>query len=177
MTNLEKLSNRNKRRIVAFHIGRGGRFYNSGFKTFLGENEISDYTTDLFFNEETKQYLNGNGEEVGLSEQDVASGVGVINIDNEYDTTYTVKIKDLDEAELCVMANEVSGREILAELFDNVDVLYAFGWLDEAINCDYFDFDIFNIEEISEDVYFSEDNSFEDNYKEINGKFYHKNVC
>ena len=34
--------------IVGFKIGRGGRFNNSGYKTFLGECKISDFTNDLF---------------------------------------------------------------------------------------------------------------------------------
>ena len=34
--------------IVGFKIGRGGRFNNSGYKTFLGECKISDFTSDLF---------------------------------------------------------------------------------------------------------------------------------
>lgn len=41
-----------KKIIVAFHIGRGGRFYNPGFKSFIGEKSINDFTDDLFINYE-----------------------------------------------------------------------------------------------------------------------------
>lgn len=34
--------------IVAFHTGRGGRFYNAGHTTFLGEKKISEFTYNLF---------------------------------------------------------------------------------------------------------------------------------
>jgi hypothetical protein len=34
--------------IVAFHVGRGGRFWNPGHKSFIGEHNIGYYTSDLF---------------------------------------------------------------------------------------------------------------------------------
>lgn len=37
-----------KKTIVSFHIGRGGRYYNPGHVTFLGENNINHYTGALF---------------------------------------------------------------------------------------------------------------------------------
>lgn len=40
--------------IVAFHTGRGGRFYNPGHTTFIGEKKISDFTGDLFLNYENQ---------------------------------------------------------------------------------------------------------------------------
>lgn len=44
-----------KKTIVSFHIGRGGRFYNSGHVTFLGENNINHYTDDLYIVYEHQQ--------------------------------------------------------------------------------------------------------------------------
>ena len=38
--------------IVAFHIGRGGRYNNSGFKSFVGEKNINEFVYDLFINYE-----------------------------------------------------------------------------------------------------------------------------
>lgn len=40
--------------IVSFHTGRGGRFYNSGHTTFIGEKKISDFTEDLFLHYENE---------------------------------------------------------------------------------------------------------------------------
>lgn len=38
--------------IVAFHIGRGGRFNNQGFRSFIGEEKIGKFTDDLFIRHE-----------------------------------------------------------------------------------------------------------------------------
>ena len=40
--------------IVAFHTGRGGRYYNAGHTTFIGEKKISDFTDDLFLRYENE---------------------------------------------------------------------------------------------------------------------------
>ena len=52
--------------IVAFHIGRGGRFHNSGHVSFIGFKTINEFTSDLFvsyenyteLSEELKKYPN-----------------------------------------------------------------------------------------------------------------------
>jgi hypothetical protein len=85
--------------IVAFHIGRGGRFNNSGFRTYLGEKNIAEFVNDLYLNEDETMYLDHNGNEV-LSMEDSLSGIGTINIDNDYDTTYTKSIDDCNEHEI-----------------------------------------------------------------------------
>lgn len=127
--------------IVAFHIGRGGRFNNPGFLTFIGEEKIGKYTEDLFLTYENayeigktiygrenlkrllesalednadaynrlekiglplgeKCYADACGNLVGLTEAEEESGVGCINIDNDYNTTYTCRLSDCDEKEL-----------------------------------------------------------------------------
>jgi hypothetical protein len=153
--------------IVAFHIGKGGSFYNSGHLSFIGDGvKIGDYTNDLFLNYkytdeiakklrfldehsedvfaysytspgakkahvytsredmlytfDTEQradlitevfgedpgqlmWFDGNGKAI-ISDEDVQSGIGVINIDNDYDTTYTTLLSECDEKELiCIM--------------------------------------------------------------------------
>lgn len=41
--------------LVTFHIGRGGMYYNSGFKTFVDlDTPINNYTDDLFVNFENR---------------------------------------------------------------------------------------------------------------------------
>lgn len=127
--------------IVAFHIGRGGRFHNSGFLTFLGEQEIGEFTDDLFIdydlssldcpliNAENKDlfyellyedefeelnkmfgitkadlgekiYFDSGGNGTELTESEFDSGIGKINIDGEYNTTYTCYLKDCSEMEI-----------------------------------------------------------------------------
>lgn len=41
MGNIEK-------RIIGFHTGRGGRFYNGGHTVCIGETNINNFTNDLF---------------------------------------------------------------------------------------------------------------------------------
>jgi hypothetical protein len=127
-----------KATIVAFHVGRGGRFYNAGHVTFIGQRKISEFTHDLFISYEnyyqiSKQiagrenlsallekafegdtaatnrlsgwgfelgeeiYTNGNGDPVGLTVEEAETGVGTINIDNQYDTTSACYLSDCDD--------------------------------------------------------------------------------
>ena len=130
-----------KNTIVAFHIGRGGRFNNPGFLTYLGEKKIGEFTDDLFLSHENyhkiakkfrdhenltsllqqaeegnkyaierleawgfdlgqELYVDCNGRHIGLTLQEEETGIGYINIDNEYDTTFTKLLSDCSEGEL-----------------------------------------------------------------------------
>ena len=163
----------NERKIVAFHIGRGGRFNNAGFLRFLGEKRIGDFTEDLYPGYENERdfkdrlgwdqsfdgipcildcftnrdletleksygiteeqlgeygYWKGNGNHSGLYEKQVESGIGTINIDNDYDTTYTTYLE------------ECSDRELEAIIYSDV---WAFIEHDsnENLNEDYLEYD------------------------------------
>lgn len=84
--------------VVAFKIGRGGRFNNSGFKTFEGFNEINEFIGDLFTNEETGEMYDESGNDVGLNADN--DGTGTIDIDGEYNTTICKRLSHCDENEL-----------------------------------------------------------------------------
>ncbi|NCX93142.1 MAG: hypothetical protein EBX40_00485 [Gammaproteobacteria bacterium] len=135
--------------IVAFHIGRGGEFYNQGHRTFLGEKEIGEFTDDLFLNFENQHsiyrkiqsrylpnlsslydaaienidddksiaarariekflgvkfgelvYFDEGGNPVDLTAEEEATGLGRIDCDGEYDTTYTKYLEDCTDEEL-----------------------------------------------------------------------------
>jgi hypothetical protein len=153
--------------IVAFHIGRGGRFHNAGHKTYLGEKEICEFLDDLhteFENQSDfknrygwdstndpdqrcildlltdedfdeleekfgiskemlgeKMYCTSAGNYTGLSQKDVDSGVGTLNIDNEYDTTVSMYIEDCSEDELFLIkqSNEFKSYELQEYLANN----------------------------------------------------------
>lgn len=135
--------------LITFHIGRGGRFYNAGYKSYRDQDTtINTYCDDLFLSYENefdilnnyKKYPNihtliqeclsdHNFERlarVGLSEDDFGQqewfymggspvglagdndGTGCINIDNDYDTTIVVFLKDCDENELRLILNSSS---------------------------------------------------------------------
>jgi hypothetical protein len=135
--------------IVAFHIGRGGQFYNAGHVTFLGCKNIGYFTSDLNLafenamkvwkaigNRENLQaayievmdsdndlnlaakfksrtgldlgnlvYVTDNGEVVGLTAEEESTGIGTVNIDNQYDTTFTCYLKDCSDAQLQLIAD------------------------------------------------------------------------
>lgn len=147
MTTTNNLQEAAQRTIVAFHIGRGGHFWNPGHLSFIGENKIDKYVDDLFLGYENqsdiwneikgrpnleekyyaavegdeaalsffadrlkmpfgeKEYFDGGGNPVGLTEREAESGIGIINIDNDYDTTYTCLLSDCDENELNAIRN------------------------------------------------------------------------
>jgi hypothetical protein len=99
--------------IVAFHIGRGGRFFNPGHLSFCGVKNI-DYFIDnhLFLNED--RYLDSNGKFI-ISVKDVESGIGTLNFDGEYDTTYTKLLSDITdrEKEAIIKGNNFNRIDIL----------------------------------------------------------------
>lgn len=144
---MKKLNEDTLNTIVAFHIGRGGRNFNSGHLSFLGEFKIDHFTSNLFsmfdnqkklsesmssddrdlFNDliaegkfteiENKfgisvkdlgeeMYYDESGNGVGLAVNN--DGIGRINEDGEYDTTYTTYIKDLTEHEIEAMRENIT---------------------------------------------------------------------
>ena len=123
--------------ILEFHIGRGGRFYNPGFLRYEGVTEGISYTTafeNLFpptdeygniDNDPEAEWLFSNGELSGLTNQQIQEGIGTINIDNDYNTTYTTYAKDCDKAEAYLVfleAQKFDGKwcfnEPLEEIFE-----------------------------------------------------------
>ena len=100
MKTLEKVLEENQDLIVAFHIGRGGRFHNSGHTSYIGEKNINDFTSDFFLNRDETFYIDCNGKEILAVDND---GTGKVNIDNDYDTTYACKVSDLSEEEINII--------------------------------------------------------------------------
>ena len=151
--------------LVTFHIGRGGRFYNSGHKTFQDSGKsIMDY----IYSNDCQFYIHDedeNGVEIPSNEQTLIdahgnelmdaedlktareTGCGTLNIDNDYDTTYTCFLKDVDDDEFYLLPadlkkeylfaiNELNSEKLdkvsddkLNELFDVTEEK----WLDELI--------------------------------------------
>ena len=107
MKTLTEVLEENKDLIVAFHIGRGGRFYNSGHLSYIGENTINYFTNDLFLSEDESEYLDLNGEKVGLLVEN--DGIGRIDIDGQYDTTYTTTVGQMTDEEVSAIINRGAG--------------------------------------------------------------------
>lgn len=107
MKTLAKVLQENKDLIVAFHIGKGGRYYNSGHLSYIGEHTINYFTNDLFLSENESEYLDPNGEKVGLLFDN--NGIGRIDIDGEYDTTYTTTVGQMTDEEVSAIINRGAG--------------------------------------------------------------------
>lgn len=94
--------------LMAFSIGRGGRYNNQGHLSFLDQDKsIAEYTDKLFITDRdskgrfiTPEYTDAGGHFVGLTLKEAETGCGSINIDGDYDTTYVCKLKDCSEEEL-----------------------------------------------------------------------------
>jgi len=98
-----------KQIYVTFHIGRGGRFNNGGFKKFHSEQnfyQLVDSLRDKLF---IQNRINGkfcksfihDGNGVSLTNDDWQNGLtGTLDFDGEYDTLITKNIIDCDELEL-----------------------------------------------------------------------------
>jgi hypothetical protein len=85
-----------------FHIGRGGRFWNGGHKSFLGFEVLNQEWDDLFLNEETGEAHDGAGNVIEAPEW--GAEFGLINIDFQYDTTYVCRLDECDNDELKLIA-------------------------------------------------------------------------
>lgn len=99
-----------KQIYVTFHITRGGRFNNSGFKKFHSEQKFSDLVDSfrdcLFIQNRDKKgkfckpfIHDGNGR--SLTNDDWKNGLtGTLDFDGDYDTLITKNIIACDELEL-----------------------------------------------------------------------------
>ena len=151
--------------IVAFHIGRGGRYNNAGFLSFIGEEIIGKFTDDLFGRYELESkfstrygyedthdgqkciieliqsydfveledkfgitqemlgdytYYDGGGNTTDLTQSQVESGIGTINIDNDYDTTYTKYLCDCSDKEIeAIKDSEYWNKEEIINLIED----------------------------------------------------------
>jgi len=94
---------------VAFHIGRGGRFYNQGHKAYEGEMDfrqvctmLSDSLFDCDRDERgrfRKPYLKDSNGSV-VSEDNPNGHTGVIDFDGDYDTWVVRELDGCDDDEI-----------------------------------------------------------------------------
>lgn len=117
-----------KRIIVAFSIGRGGRFYNGGHITYIGEKNFQDLiyirSNDLFernrdeYGKFCKPYLADASGNVVSDDDYKNSLVGTLNFDNEYDTMTAMYIEDCGDETLEIIAKsyEYKSPELRAYL-------------------------------------------------------------
>ena len=121
--------------IVAFHISRGGRFNNSGYKSYLGEKTFKDLISmnedNLYIVNRDQQgrfikpiFADGSGNEV--SDDSIDSLTGSLNFDGDYDTYIAKYIEECTDKELDTIrnSNEWKSSELneYLELRDKYDM-------------------------------------------------------
>ncbi|MDR1561109.1 MAG: hypothetical protein LBS23_02010 [Holosporaceae bacterium] len=133
--------------IAMFHISGGGGNRNElSFVGFDPISECSDFETELYlrddegnivdsFDEAEPHYewTNSQGNGVGLTYEEYESGIGRIDIDGDYDTTYTVYVEDMDEDEFQAMVNPGRGFYYLDDELDSALVEYGFSEQEVAL--------------------------------------------
>lgn len=93
--------------IVAFHVGRGGRFNNPSHRTFIGEKTFQDIidmanqADQLFYYDRDERgrfckpyYTDCNGN-IMVAAEDMDALTGGIDFDGEYDSDYAYAIEDI----------------------------------------------------------------------------------
>ena len=95
---------------VRFHIGRGGQFYNAGYKTYVGTvNDLSDCFGDAFLISEDEngntlpdsewQLEDGGGNVILSGRDEIESDTGVLDWDGEYNTDIVRHLSECDDDE------------------------------------------------------------------------------
>jgi len=121
--------------IVAFHIGRGGRFYNAGHKTFLGELNFRDLqklnADNIFYRDRDERgrfikikIYDGAGNFV--SDDDPKGLIGRLDFDGDFDTDYCKYIEDCTDEELQIIAKSIDFKS-----FELKEYLKARGYFEE----------------------------------------------
>lgn len=99
-------------KIVAFHIGRGGRFHNSGYKSVMphikklndcfSENSIviSEDEDGKALPDEEWELIDGGSNVILKGRDKIENETGILDWDGEYDTDIVKYISECDENEL-----------------------------------------------------------------------------
>lgn len=147
----------NMKTFLHFHIGRGGRFFNPGNKTFKGKRGIGDVlclcdngkNNSFLRNRDEKgrfcapHYTDQNGNFL-ISAKDVdANGEGCLDWDGQYDTDICIELSscDANDLQLILESDEYDKLNIIKEYFNmhadvNADELNTIADYEHAIaNC------------------------------------------
>lgn len=106
------MGNLNTEKIAVFHIGRGGRYYNGGYKTFkcFANSFDAEYFGVNVFE------VNGNiideAGDVVCTVEEYNSNKGTLDIDGEYNTYVWLPIADIDEDDLKLIYRDGGGHEL-----------------------------------------------------------------
>jgi 2',3'-cyclic-nucleotide 2'-phosphodiesterase (5'-nucleotidase family) len=112
--------------IVAFHVGRGGRFNNGGHITYIGESNFTDliglndshlYYQDRVKGKFSKPYYSDCNGTIIVDTDEYGKEVGTLEFDTIYDTDYCKYIEDCNDSELELISNYTGYKSYELELF------------------------------------------------------------
>lgn len=101
--------------IVAFHIGRGGRFHNQGHKSYMQHiTQLSDCFSEnsIIFQEDEEgnplpdeqwQLIDGGGNVILEGRANIESTTGILDWDGEYDTDIVKYVEECDDEEIDII--------------------------------------------------------------------------
>lgn len=87
--------------FAAFHIGRGGKNFKPGHIEYLGPHNICYFLgSNMIFPPESAEdpsaeWTDCDGNGVELTNEMTCTGIGRINIDGQFDTTYTMRVGEI----------------------------------------------------------------------------------
>lgn len=123
--------------VVHFHIGRGGRFHDPGFKEFKGAEDMRipyDYCTientdedgNPLPDEEWKLIVDSNRDILLDGREAIESRTGVLDYDGEYDTDIYKYLKDCTDSEKEILIKAVERGDTWG--LDELDIKYINEW-------------------------------------------------
>jgi hypothetical protein len=120
--------NTKNRIIVAFHVGRGGQFFNPGHRTYIGEKTFQDIIRlnerILYYHEAEEEdsfetgYYDCSGNLL-IPQWESARPIGRLEIDGQYNTDYCKYIEDCTEEELILIQKDTSYKSYELETYIN----------------------------------------------------------
>lgn len=127
--------------VVHFHIGRGGRFHNGGFKTFEGVEDLNHFHRDWLIVLDTDEDGNPLPDEEWVMQADnghiflegreaIESRTGKLDFDGIYDTDIFKYVEDCTEDEFRLLKQAIDNHDIEAFHLTDDDIDYINEYVD-----------------------------------------------
>ncbi len=113
-----------KKKVMHFHVGRGGQFNNPGHKTFVGIEPMHFHEYDTIIQEDEDgnplpddEWIlhDGTGEILLTGKDSIMADTGVLNYDGAYNTDIYKYLDECDEDELWLIAEDIERTLQLTE--------------------------------------------------------------
>lgn len=109
------------RTVVHFHIGRGGRFHNPGYKTFVGVEDMHPSESSIVFEQdedgkplpdEDWVLVDGGGSELLRGKANILARTGRLDYDGEYNTDIFKYIEDCNDEEVELIKTAIIKEDV-----------------------------------------------------------------